>query len=165
MRPLPHSLRIWTAVACCTTALAVAAWAQGRKAGLYDVTSTMTWQQSPFPAGMGPAGGPHASQVCVTQEQIDKYGTVPPQARGECEVTNFAKKDNGYTADISCTGRMATKGTVTASYDGSGHGKTTIHLMGNFQMGPNSKPVEYTIVNESTYKGADCGSVQPTAVK
>ena len=75
------------------------AWAQStRKAGLWEVTSTMTWQQSPMPAGMpvnpnSPfAGGAHTTQVCVTQAQIDRYGALPPQTRGDCQVTNIQKE-------------------------------------------------------------------------
>lgn len=155
--------RIWIATGCCVFSLAVIGWAQTRKAGLYEVTTTMTWQQSPFPGGIAPggAGGPHTSQICVSQEQIDKYNGVPPQTHGDCQVTNMVKKADGYTADISCTGRMASQGTVDATYDGEGHGKTKIHMTGSLQMGPNSKPLEYTIASDSTYKGADCGSVKP----
>jgi len=76
-------------------------------------------------------------------------------------VTNMVKKADGYTADVSCTGQMSAKGTVEASYTGDGHGKTKMHMVGSMQMGPNSKPVEYTMVSESSYKGADCGSVKP----
>jgi len=154
--------RVWIALSCCILALAVYAWAQGRRAGLYEVVSTTTWQQSPFPAGMGPgAGGSRTAQVCVSQEQIDKYNGVPPQTRGDCQVSNIVKKDDGYTADVACTGRMSSKGMVEASYSADGHGKTKVHLLGAMQMGPDSKPVEMTIESLSTYKGPDCGSVKP----
>jgi hypothetical protein len=156
-----RKIQVAIPLGCCLAVLAVYAWAQGRKAGLYEVTSTMTWQQSPFPSGMGPGTGAHTSQVCVTQEQIDKYNGVPPQTRGECQVTNMVTKPDGYKADISCTGQMKASGTVEASYDGEGHGKTRMHMTGSMPMGPSSKPVEYTVVSDSTYKGADCGSVKP----
>jgi uncharacterized protein DUF3617 len=157
-----RATRVWIPFLCCVLALAVFAWAQGRKAGLYEVTTDMSWQQSPFPAGMGPgAHGPRTTQVCVTQAQIDKYGDVPPQTRGECQVANMVKKADGYTADVSCSGQMSAKGTVEATYTGDGHGKTKMHMVGAMQMGPNSKPVEYTMTSESTYKGADCGNVKP----
>jgi hypothetical protein len=143
-------------------AAAVFAWAQGRKAGLYEVTTTRTFQQSPFPAGMGPgAGKPQITQVCVSQEQIDKYNGVPPQTRGDCQVTNITKRADGYSAEVACTGQMAMKGTVDATYSPDGHGHTKVHMVGAMQMGPNSKPVEMTIENDATYKGADCGSVKP----
>lgn len=154
-------IRIVLPLGCCLVSLAVYAWAQGRKAGLYEVTTTMTWQQSPFPNGMGPGSAPRTNQVCVTQEQIDKYNGVPPQTRGECQVTNMVKRADGYKADVSCAGQMKSAGTVEATYDGEGHGKTKMHMTGSVQMGPNSKTVEYTMVSDSTYKGADCGSVKP----
>ncbi len=152
---------VWIAVTCCVLASAIVAWAQSRKAGLYEVTTTMTWQQSPFPAGSGPSSAPRTSQVCVSQAQIDKYDGIPPQTRGDCQVTNMVKKADGYSASISCTGQMKTDGTVDATYDGAGRGKTRVHLTGAFQMGPSSKPVEMTILSDSTYKGADCGGVKP----
>ena|SRR5271165_192066 len=161
MRPT----RVWIPICCCILALAVFAIAQGRRAGLYEVTTETTWQQSPFPAGMGPMHGPRTSQVCVSQEQIDKYNGVPPQTRGDCQVTNMVKRADGYTADVACTGQMSAKGTVEASYDGEGHGKTRIHMTGTMSMGPNSKPVEYTMVSDSTFKSADCGNVKPVEAK
>ena len=40
-------------LACCFFTVASCAWAQGpRKPGLFEVTSTMTFQQSPMPQGM-----------------------------------------------------------------------------------------------------------------
>ncbi len=146
---------------CCVLTFAVVVWAQSRKAGLYEVTTTMTWQQSPFPGGAGPGTAPHTNQVCVSQAQIDKYDGIPPQTRGDCQVTNTVKRADGYTASVSCSGQMKTQGTVDATYDGSGHGKTRVHLTGAFQMGPNSRPVEMTILSDSTYKGSDCGGVKP----
>jgi hypothetical protein len=157
-----HVRRNWIILSCMLMAVAVLAWAQGRKPGLYEVTSDMTWQQSPFPAGMGPGGrGPRTMQVCVTQAQIDKYGGPAPQTRGDCQVSNKVMKADGYTAEFSCTGQMSAKGTVEASFTPDGHGKTKIHMVGTMQMGQNSAPVEYTMTSDSTYKGEDCGSVKP----
>jgi hypothetical protein len=64
--------RLWIATSCCLLAVAIFAWGQpNRKPGLWEITSTMTWQQSPFPPGMQmpPAaaaafgGGPRTTQV------------------------------------------------------------------------------------------------------
>jgi hypothetical protein len=149
----------------CVLALGIFAWAQTRKAGLWEATSTMTWQQAPFPAGMGPAGGPHTTQVCVTQDQIDKYGTVPPQTRGDCQVTNIVKKATGMTADMVCSGHVNGQGTIEASWTDDSHSTAKVHFTGAMQMGPNSKPVEWTVESTSVYKGADCGSVKPIVEK
>ena len=48
-------------VGVCGTALGLSGWAQGPKAGLWEVTANMSWQQSPFPPGMGPLNEPHTS--------------------------------------------------------------------------------------------------------
>lgn len=156
------------AAGVCLSVLGLFAWAQTRKAGLWEVTSNMTWQQSPFPAGMGPGGGspafgggPHTTQICVTQEQIDKYGTVPPQTRGDCQVTNIVKKANGMSADMVCTGHMGGKGTLEASWTDDSHSTSKMHFTGTMQMGPNSTPVEWTVESSSVFKGPDCGSVKP----
>jgi hypothetical protein len=152
------------AVAVCVSILGLFAWAQGRKAGLWEVSSNMTWQQSPFPAGMAPAamgGGPRTMQVCVTQEQLDKYGTVPPQTQRSCQVTNVVKKADGMTADMVCTGPFTGKGTIETSWTEDGHSTSKVHFTGAMQMGPNSKTIEWTQESSSVYKGTECGNVKP----
>jgi hypothetical protein len=161
---------IWIMTGSCLVAFAVAASAQaGRKPGLWEMTSTMTWQKSPMPAGMqmpagarSPFGGStNTSQMCLTQAMIDKYGAPVPQSRGECVTNNIQMRPNGMTADWICTGKMAGKGTVAGTWTDPDHSTSTVHFVGAMQMGPNSVPVEYTITASSAYKGADCGSVKP----
>jgi Protein of unknown function (DUF3617) len=150
----------------CLVALALIAWGQVPKAGLYEVTNKMTWQQSPFPEGMQApqgSGAPHTALTCVTQAQIDKYSGPKPQANRGCQITNIQKHDSGMTAEISCGAPMTGKGTVETSWTDSAHSKSKVHFTGSMQMGPNSKAVEWTIESESTYKGPDCGSVKPAA--
>ncbi|HUA92623.1 MAG TPA: DUF3617 domain-containing protein [Terracidiphilus sp.] len=139
-----------------------------RKPGLWEITTTMTWQQSPFPAGMQmpPAaaaafgGAPHTIQYCLTQAMIDKYGAPMPQSRGECTLTNVAKTATGMTADMVCTGHMNGKASIESHWsNGTATGK--VHFTGSMQMGPNPTPIEWTSESTSVYKGADCGSVQP----
>lgn len=154
------------AVSLCVLVLGLLAWPQTRKAGLWEVTSTMTWQQSPFPAGMGQiGGGPHTTQVCVTQAEIDKYGTVPPQAHGDCQTTNVVKKPSGMTAEMVCTGPVEGKGKVEASWTDDAHSTAKVHFTGAMQMGSTSKPIEWTIESTSVYKGPDCGNVKPIEEK
>lgn len=144
-----------------------------QKPGLWEMTTTMTWQKSPMPPGMSMptgvnspfAGSTHTSQVCLTRELIEKYGTPPPQSRNnQCQLSNIVKKGNGMTADWVCNGMMAGKGTVEASWTDPEHSTSKVHFLGSMQMGPNSTPVEYTIESTSVYKGADCGSVKPVAI-
>jgi hypothetical protein len=154
---------------CCLLGIGMTAQAQSRKAGLWEVTSNMTWQQSPFPAGMSaPAaspfgGGAHTNSVCVTQEQIDKFGAPAPQTRGDCQVTNVSKQATGMTAEMTCSGSMSGKGTLVASWADDDHTVSKMHFTGTVQAGPTPKPVEWTVDSTSVFKSADCGNVKPIA--
>ena len=140
-----------------------------RKPGLWEITTSTTWQQSPFPAGMQLPpqaaamfnGAPHTIQYCLTQAMIDKYGAALPQSRGSCVVANLQKSANGMSADWICTGAMSGKGTLESHFSGDGTATGKMHFVGAMQMGPNSTPIEFTSASTSVYKGADCGSVQP----
>ena len=160
--------RVWITLGCCLFALAVIAWAQTtRKAGLWEITSTMTWQQSPMPPGMQAppgspfGGGPRTMQVCVTQVQIDKYGAPPPQTRGDCQMTGIQIRPTGMSATMACTGRVVGSGSVEATFIDSEHTRSKVHFSGTMTMGPNSRPIEWSMESTSAFKSADCGSVQP----
>jgi len=135
----------------CFVVLATFARAQStRKPGL--------WASANSPFG----GGAHTTQVCLTQEMIDKYGTPPPQSRNnQCQMSNIVKKANSMSADWVCSGMMAGKGSVEASWTDADHSTSKVHFLGSMQMGPNATPVEYTIESTSVFKSADCGSVKP----
>jgi hypothetical protein len=152
--------------------LAMLAWAQdGRKPGLWEITTTMTWQQSPFPAGMqlppqaaaAFGGAPHTMQYCLTQQMIDKFGAPMPQQspRQNCQVANVQKSATGMTADWVCTGAMSGKGSIESHWSDNGTATGKVHFVGTMQMGANGTPVEWTATSNSVFKGADCGSVQP----
>lgn len=168
-----RKIAFWAPVGCCFVAAAALLVAQSnRKPGLYDVNSTMTWQQSPLPPGVQmPAGanspfggGPHTSQVCVTQEMIDRYGGPTPQSRGDCQVSNVNKTANGMTADYICTGHMNGTGKLEGSWNETGESHSKVHFTGTMQMGQRSAPIEWTLESTSTFKSADCGSVKPMAM-
>jgi hypothetical protein len=151
----------------CFVVLTANAWAQSmQRPGLWEMTSTMSWQKSPMPGGMTmPGSGPHTTQVCLTQEMIDKYGTPPPQSRNnQCQMSNIVKKGNGMSADWVCSGPMAGKGTVEATFTDPDHSTSKVHFLGSMQAGPNAMPIEYTIDSASVFKGADCGSVKPIVI-
>jgi hypothetical protein len=154
----------------CLVATAFAG-AQGRKPGLWEMTSTMTWQQSPFPAGVTPpagspfAGGPRTTEICLTQAIIDKYGVPPPQSRaGECSFTDVQKSDHGMTGNMVCTGRMTGNGTVASSWTDPEHATGKVHFTGTMQGRNGTMPVEWTLESTSVFKSADCGSVQPSPI-
>ena len=146
--------RIWMVVGCCLIAMAASAQGQ-RKAGLWEVTSQMSM------SGM-PNMGSHTQEVCVTQAMIDKYGgpySNPQNA--QCQVTNVSLTPTGMSANLSCTGRMTMTGTVQTTFVDANTTKTTMLM--NMTMG-NGQQMQMTMQATSTYKGADCGSVQPLAM-
>jgi hypothetical protein len=165
-----RKIGIWITAVCCVCAVAVFAWAQTKgKAGLWEVTTTRTMAGMPAPppgaqippdvaARMG--GGPMTSQVCVTQAMVDKYSGPPPQSRGNCQVTNMTTKPDGYSAEVTCTGRMAMKGTVDTTIIDSDHVKTKMHMT-SAGGGPQGQGMDMTMESNAVYKGPDCGSVQP----
>jgi hypothetical protein len=151
------------------SATAVVAWAQGRKAGLWEVTSTTTLQQSPFPPGMTPpsgsplAPGARTTQVCLTQAMIDKFGGPAPQ-NGECQFTDLKKSDHGMSAELVCSGRMTGKGTFESSWTDSEHAKATVHVTGTAQGRGGPVPIEFTRESTSVFKSPDCGDVKPLSI-
>ncbi|MGD0481911.1 MAG: DUF3617 family protein [Terracidiphilus sp.] len=158
------------ALGCCLLAAAVLSWAQAvRKPGLWEMTSTTTWQKSPMPPGMTlppGAANPFApttrtTEVCLTREMIDKFGVPVTTPAQSCTISNVVLKSDSMTAEMTCTGKMNMHATMESSWPSgnTAHGK--IHVTGTMQMGPNASQVEYTVESTSTYKGADCGSVKP----
>jgi hypothetical protein len=160
---------IWLAFVCLTFAVALLAVAQaGKKPGLWEVTSRMTWKQSPVPEGPGGTGGgppmnpsPHSTQVCLTQAMIDKYGGPIPQTH-DCKVLNVNKTANSMTADWVCNGRMSGKGKIESSWADENRTSGKIHFAGTLQTAQGaSRPVEWTNEMMSVYKGPDCGTIKP----
>ncbi len=149
--------RIWMVVVCCFIALAATAQGQ-RKAGLWEVTSQMSMSGMPNMPSMGS----HTQQVCVTQAMVDKYGgpySNPPNA--QCQVTNVSLTTSGMSANLTCTGRTSMTGTVTATFVDANTTKTTVQM--NMTMG-NGQQMDMTMQSTASYKGSDCGSVQPLAL-
>jgi len=161
--------RVWIILSCCLFALAVVALAQSmRKPGLWEMTSSMTYQQSPFPPGMPAAAiaamsAPHTVQVCLTQAMIDKYGAPMSQNR-DCQITNIQLRSSSMSADMVCSGKMNGKGTMESSWTDGNHARGKVHFAGTMQSGQNSMPVEWTVESSSVYKGPDCGSVKPMSM-
>jgi hypothetical protein len=140
-----------------------------RKPGLWEITTSTTWQQSPFPAGMQMppqlaaifGGAPQTAPYCLTQAMADRFGAALPQSRGSCQVSNLQKTADSMSADWICTGAMSGKGTLESHFSGDGTAKGKVHFLGTMQMGHNTTPVEWTAESTSVYKGPDCGNVKP----
>jgi hypothetical protein len=136
------------------------------------MTTNMTWQQTPLPPGMTmPAGAKSpfsgttiTTQVCLTQEMINKYGAPMPSSQRDCQVTNVSLKTTSMTADLVCSGRINGKGSIESSWLGGDTAKGKVHFVGAMQAGPNPMPIEWTVNSTSVYKGSDCGSVKPMTI-
>jgi len=162
--------RVLITVGCCLLAVTVAALAQtARKPGLWETTAVMTMQQSPFPPGMDMSqmpnspfsGKPMITKACLTQVQIDKFGTAMPHEAAGCKTTNISNKPTGMTVEMVCSGQMNGTMHFESSFPDGIHAKGTMHFKGAMQTGANPTPFEFTVNSTSVYKGADCGSVKP----
>jgi hypothetical protein len=161
--------RVWITLSCCLLAVALLTWAQvNRKPGLWEMTSTRTFQQTPLPPGMTLPPGAHSpfstltttTQVCLTQAMIDKYG-IPTSFSSGCKLTNVVLKATSVSGEVVCTGTMNMTGTWQSSWSDPEHAKGSTHFVGTAQMGKTTGPVEFTTQTISVYKGPDCGSVKP----
>jgi hypothetical protein len=165
-----RKIRVWVTLGCCLFAVAAVIWAQAlRKAGLWEMTANMTWQQSPLPPGVNLppgmkspfSGNTTTTQVCLSQQMIDKYGAPMPQSHNDCQITNVVMKSNSMTADMVCSGKTNGRGTIESSWTDGNHARGKVHFAGTMQMGPNTTPIEWSVESTSVFKGSDCGSVKP----
>lgn len=151
-----NKVYLCVALGVCLIGLAAQAQSQSsRKPGLWEVTSSMSMSGGPQAMPAMPA---RTTQVCVTQAMIDKYGgptSNPPQ--GQCQMTNVSLTASGMTASLSCTGKTSMTGTVQTTFVDANTTKTTMQM--NMAMGANTMTM--TMQATASYKGSDCGSVQP----
>lgn len=184
-----RKIRVWVALSCCLFATTIFAEAETqktrpelpkptldagklksetRKAGLWEITTTMTWQKSPFMPGAGGSmatNGTHSKQVCLTQQMIDEYGALLPQSRGNCRVANKKMTLGSMTAEWVCTGNMPGTGALESTWSDLEHAKGTVHFVGTLHSGAETKPVEWTNETILAFKGENCGTVQPMALQ
>ena len=135
------------------------------KAGQWEVTTTMTWQKTPVrPGSPGgpPAGGPHTTQVCLTQEMVDA-GALLPQSRGQCHIQNKVVKPGSLTANYLCTGKMKGMGTLESSFPDLEHVTGSIHFIGTLDVNAHAQPIEWTTTSNAVFKGAECTGDSPQA--
>ncbi len=132
-------------------AASLAAHAQDRKPGVYDVTLTTT-MVTPSPATYPP----RTTQVCLTQAMIDKYGAIVPDNLRSCEVINVVKKPGGMSADISCTAGITGTGTLEVNWTDSEHTRGRIQFTGSVHPGDREIKIEWNTETVSVYKGPDC---------
>jgi hypothetical protein len=138
-------------------AFALSASPQDRKPGLYELTLTTTTvspSATTYP--------PRTSQVCLTQQLIDKYGAIVPEnLTRACQLANVVKKPGGMTADLVCSGFIMGKGTLEVNWSDSEHAKGNLHFSGTIHPGDNEIKIEWSAATSSVYKGPDCGALKP----
>ncbi|MDR3734263.1 MAG: DUF3617 family protein [Acidobacteriaceae bacterium] len=138
-----------------------------RKAGLWEMTTTTTWQKAPSIPGAETtmvSGEPHTTQVCLTQEMIDEYGALLPHSRGQCTIANKIIATNRVSADYVCKGTMSGLGTLESKWSDSEHEKGAIHFVGTVKVGAESQAIEWTTVTTTVFKSADCGEMKPQSL-
>jgi len=138
-----------------------------RRPGLWEYTTTMTWQQAPVAPGSDLArlgGGTQTTQVCLTEELIDQYGILLPHSRGQCSIENKQVEPGRITADYVCSGMMTGKGALLSEWSDSEHVTGKLHFTGIMKVGAQAEPVEWTRESKAVFKSPDCGSVKPEAL-
>jgi hypothetical protein len=138
-----------------------------RRAGLWEISTNLQWQQTPFMpgavSGIG-EGGKHTKRVCLTQEMIDRDGALLPQSHGECRIENKVMRPGGITANWVCSGKISGTGALETNWIDLEHATGKLHFTGTFQGGAQAFPIEWTTESTSTFKSQDCGSVRPAAI-
>jgi hypothetical protein len=135
-----------------------------REAGLWETTTTMTWQKAPQVQGAQGEklrGGTHTSQVCLTQAMIDDYGALLPQSRGHCSIENKVVTAGKVTGDYVCSGLMTGRGQLLSTWADAEHVTGKVHFVGTFLVGSEPQPIEWTTETTSTFKSSSCGFVKP----
>ena len=160
-----HRSRLWIAAGGWLLAgsLALPA-ATNRKPGLWEITTTTTWQKAPeVPGGDAEKlrGGSHTTQVCLTQEMIDGYCALLPQGRGQCSIQKRVSTETKTTGEYVCSGVMDGTGQLESTWADAEHVNGTVHFTGTFQVGSVQQPIEWTTVSHSQFKSASCGAVKP----
>ena len=152
-------IQVSIAFGCCLLATAGLVQGQQRKTGLWELTTVTTFQQAPGSIG---ASGPatRTSQICLTQQMIDKYGSILPATNADCHLTNIVRKEQSMKAELVCAGPMKGTGTIESSFTAE-TAKGKVHFTGSIQQGESSAPIEWTADSTSVFKSPDCGVVKP----
>jgi hypothetical protein len=157
---------------CCFFALGLAAQAQTRKAGLWEVTANTRMQKPGSQVGMfsqtdsGAATMSNTTPLasCYTQEMIDNYGILFPPSLRDCQLSNTVKKPSSINADLTCSGRSNGKGSTETVWSDPDHATSVIHFVVKQKQGPNTISMGWTQEATAVFKSSDCGDVKPRTV-
>jgi hypothetical protein len=121
------------------------------KLGLWETTSSMTMQMP----GMQMPARMTKVRSCAT---ADSWAKAFGQARQnkDCRPVNEKQTATTYSFDLSCTSSKAT-GHVEMDFGNGTTGHGTMHMV----MDAGGKEMTMDQTWDSTYVGADCGSVKP----
>lgn len=159
--------RLWIAIgACFCVASLASAGTATRKPGLWEITTTTTWEKAPQVPGVEGGGGKlpggtHTAEVCLTQEMINDYGALLPHNNGQCRIENRVTTESKTTGDYVCSGVMEGKGQLESIWNDSEHVTGKVHFTGTFQVGGQRQAVEWTTDSLSHFKSSNCGAVKP----
>lgn len=152
--------------------LSGAALAEHGKAGLWNISSTMTMAAMPQipPEAMAqmramgmkmPMGGQtFTSQICMTEAEV--HADKPPRMGREdsdCKWNNTQISASGMSADLVCSGTMKGTGTVQVSYSGPEHYSGQYAFKGSMD----GHPADMNTTFSGVWVKADCGAVKPAA--
>lgn len=135
------------------------------KAGLWEITNTMTWQKMPVRPGTPggpPAAGSHTTSVCLSQAMVDA-GALLPQSRGQCHIQNKVVKPGSLTANYLCTGKMKGMGNLESNFPDPEHVNGSIHFIGTLDVNARPEPIEWTTTSSAVLKSATCPAAAPAA--
>lgn len=138
-----------------------------RRPGLWKVTTSTTWQKSPQILGAPNEtmkDQTHETQVCLTQEMIDKYGALLPHSRGRCTLANKSVDPGIIRADYMCSGMMSGKGDLISIWSDVEHSQSSLHFVGTLRVGAKEEPIEWTTKSNAVFESASCGSIPPAAL-
>jgi hypothetical protein len=139
------------------------------KAGLWNVTTTMTManmpQIPPEVAAMMKSRGmkmpgvdPITTQICMTQADVD--ADIPPRTSDReesCQTHVVSQTSSSMEADMVCTGQMQGSGHIQVSYSGAEHYAGSYSFKGSMEGHPNQMTSSF----RGDWVKADCGSVKP----
>jgi len=146
----------------------IAALAAHGKAGLWQITVTITGMPTPDlskvppemlarlkAAGVGMGGNTITAQHCMTMQEFGQQKLPSLGQHGkDCTVSNASESGGHFSADLTCSGRFSGTGHVQADWDSDEHYVADVSMSGvrNGQTVTNHEKVE------GRFLSAQCGA-------
>jgi hypothetical protein len=158
----------WLSTVALVLVLPGAAFAAHGKAGLWNISTTMSMAMPQMPPealaqmkamGMSmPSGRTFTSQICMTEADVN--ADKPPSMGNDnmnCKWTNMHVTGSGMTGDLICSGQMTGKGSMQVSYTGNTHYSGQYSFTGSVEGHQQNMKSSFT----GDWVKADCGAVKP----